>query len=162
MQVIDDQHRRAFGRQVGCQPVQAVQHGGRLSRDRSRPRLRVHDARSMDGRARQELITTCALGPRHHSLEELSHDGVGKSSLKLTCASRQHEHVTVAGTSRRRGQKLGLADASRTLDERQRAVARLRRQQRRVDHGELVGAFEQVSPACGHNRTLPRRSHESR
>ena len=87
MQVVDDQQRRAFGRQVGGQPVQAVQHGGRLSRDRRRLRARVDHARGMDGRARQHPITRRAVRLRHRRLEELSHDGVGKGPLKLTGAS---------------------------------------------------------------------------
>ena len=148
VRVVDDEAERALGREVGTQPVEAVE-----DRER-RVDTRPHAARALAPRQVQQaggnsggaLEPVGSLGGgrlREHGLDELPHDAEREVPLELGAARAQDAHVLADGEGARGRQDGRLADARRPLDDQEAATARARPRERGLDPGEFLAPLEQ-------------------
>ena len=151
--VVDAEHDRLGGGQVGAQPVEAVQdREGRIGRGGGRLALlqRTGKPEHAGGEPRRPLQQVVALGGARlveQRLEELAHHAEGEVALELGAARAQEARRPVLGGDPGGREDGRLADPGRSFDDHAAPRSPARRGDRRVDAPKLALALEeQIDP----------------
>jgi hypothetical protein len=146
VRVVDGDQQRPGGRQVGHQPVQAVQHRKRTAAGRLGGQRAGQQRPHRRGRPGQQRLTFARARVRQAPLEQLPHHAEREARLQLRPAG---PHDLVPKLTRPPGRLLGqrrLADARPALDHQHSAAC-----QQQLHRGQLTLALAQPP----HQTSLP-------
>jgi len=138
--VVDRDQHWAACREVGRQPVQAVQHCKRRV-VRGRVDDRAEEQRPhRGGGSGEQHVALCFAGAREAALEQLAYHAEGEVRLELGPACARDLVPELSGPPGRRVDQRRLADTRPTLDHEDAAATA----KQRLDRGQLALALEQL------------------
>ena len=150
MEVVDGKQERRLRAQIHGQPVERVERGkGRFAGGLVVALTReVEDACRRCCGARKAALTFHGVGET--GLEQLAHNAEGVLALELAAARRQDDQPTRGRTPAPIGDKAGLADPRRTLNEDEPRLAGQRVRDGTVELVQFALALEQAGrPVVG-------------
>ena len=125
MHVVDRQQERPVVRDVGGQPVEAVQQREDvILAPATGRRLGAIEQRGRESRGTvEEPLALGPVGRRQHGLEQLERDAEGEVPFQLAARGRQGPHTAALGESARGGEELGFPQPCVALDDEEAAPA---------------------------------------
>jgi hypothetical protein len=139
VRVVDGNEQGPASREVGGQPVQAVQHGERRVVGRPLDDLAEEQGSHRSGRPGEQRLALVRAGTRQAPLEQLARHAEGEVGFELGPAGAQDLLVAVRCPPARCLDQRRLTDARPTLDHEDAAAL-----QQHVDGRQLALALQQL------------------
>ena len=154
VEIVDGQQDRSPFREVGGEPIEAVEHGKGVLVDTDQLRLGAESRTGQHGGAAKQF----ALHPEpaaEHPIEQLTDHAPAVALLELSSPGLEHRHVGSRRSSACKAEQARLANAGRTLDDQRPASARRSRFECGVDLVQLCLTIQEIGDRhLGHRNRL--------